>query len=1061
MRIEDRGITAWLAGTRFAEKLGKPQMVSPQVWKDQVFAGVAQTLHSIAIQEPIILFIEDIHWADSASLALLHYVARSVNNSERILILATFRSEELTADAEGHPHPLAETLRTMEREDLYTEIKLSNLDQTNVSKMAENMIGGSLQAEFAQKLAAESRGNPLFVVESLRMLNERKSLVEENNEWRLAADELGLPSKIKGIILRRLAILKNPQRRVLDAASVIGEEFDVELLSSVLGQDSLEVLEILNVIANSTSLVTGEENCYRFDHARSREVLYNELSPLLKRGYHNRIGEKLESVNSSALPLSDLAYHYAKAGNDEKATRYALLAGQDALARFSNAEAIKHFSYVLQNTSEIAQAETRRKAEEGLGDAYYANSMFKDAIRTFEDLSKRQTGADKLRALRKAMEATFMFRDIKHLMELVKEAEPLAAADRLEYARVLVSRGRAYTFGSYNPKLALEDYVAAFRVFDEEYSLWDAALALLGFGNESLVGKLHEGLAATLRSIALFKELGDVHFQMEAMFGTGLIFRNCGLFDEALKLLSEIVEINEKMRTGDYARLFISSALSISMYAFKHNLETTLSHCLKALELSKQTDSLEAPAIAYSSLCIIYATVGDMTHAEEYFEKFMKQPPEIRNNTMVRSPIEAVFFAGKNQWKESNQRFKEMIKAAQNPGLKLLMKNLFAWALEKQGRSAEANTLREEAQKSFREIQEKVTHVWLQASLMVRREVSVGEQLETHIDIVNVSRSPCQLIRVETVVPAGGFQIAPLPVGFSLQEGGAEMQGRNINAFEVVTGKVTLKAIKTGTFALSLKAIYKDDMGETKTCKVDPITVTVKPAKLAFEVLPGRVATGTLDLDRLLLGIPERYAVALASPSTDERELLVSRFLKAGAEADQITLHITTEIANTKVLAEEYPSNFHLFLCNPNVDAMIQNLPNVYKLKGVENLTEIDIALAKAFRILKTAQETPRRICIEIVSDALLLHHAVNTRRWLSALLPTLKSKGFTILAVVDPSMHPAEELQAVLGVFDGEIRVTEKETPEGTKQVMKVRKLVSQKYSDKEVILDKEKLAA
>ncbi len=175
-----------------------------------------------------------------------------MSDTERILVLATFRSDELTTDAEGHPHPLAETLRMMKREDLFTEIKLQNLSQASVAEIAKNMIGGNLQQQLAERLVTESRGNPLFVVESLRMLNERRSLVEENNEWRLAIGELGIPSKIRDIILRRLAALNFAQRRVLDAASVIGEKFDVALLSAVLGMDNLEVLETLNMISRST-----------------------------------------------------------------------------------------------------------------------------------------------------------------------------------------------------------------------------------------------------------------------------------------------------------------------------------------------------------------------------------------------------------------------------------------------------------------------------------------------------------------------------------------------------------------------------------------------------------------------------------------------------------------------------------------------------------------------------------------------------------------------------------------------------------------------------------------
>ena len=151
--FEGREIATWLAGPRPFEKTGKPEPLSPQVWKDQAFDRVAKTLLTISIQGPLVLFLEDIHWADSASLALLHYISRVVNNSERILVLATFRSEEVTADAEGHPHPLEEEMRLMSREDLFSEIKLSNLNQADISVIAQNMMGGTVQQELVEKLA--------------------------------------------------------------------------------------------------------------------------------------------------------------------------------------------------------------------------------------------------------------------------------------------------------------------------------------------------------------------------------------------------------------------------------------------------------------------------------------------------------------------------------------------------------------------------------------------------------------------------------------------------------------------------------------------------------------------------------------------------------------------------------------------------------------------------------------------------------------------------------------------------------------------------------------------
>jgi tetratricopeptide (TPR) repeat protein/KaiC/GvpD/RAD55 family RecA-like ATPase len=1063
---EEQEIKSWLMGPTQAEKLGKREALAPQVWKDQTFIAVTQTLTAISTKKPIILLLEDIHWADSASLALMHYIARAIS-SNKILVLATYRSEALTTDAEGRPHPLVETLRQMRREDLYREIKLPNLNQDNVSAIGKSMLGGNLQQELAEKLTEESQGNPLYIVETLRMLHEQDSLTQEHDQWRLSVSELGIPAKIKDIILQRLSTLMRNQRRVLDAASAIGERFSVQLLAQVLGQDTLELTETLETIAEATTLVCCGEELYSFDHAKSRDTIYEEISPALKRGYHAKIAEKLEATSKrEKLPLTELAYHYSQAGNGGKAVKYALAAGEDALARWSNEEAIKHFAYVLESVSENPEnAEAKRKAREGLGDAYYANSMFKQAAKTFEDLSNSETGADKLRALRKAMESAFQYMDIPHLMELVKKAEPYAAADRLESARVLTQRGRVHIFGQDMVKLALEDWEAALRAFEEEYSLWDAALALLGAGvQHARLGEPQKGIAGSLRAIALFEELGDFRFQMEACYAAGLTFVHCLLFNEALGMWAKVIEIDEKTKMGDYLRLVYANAFSSRAYERMGYWGEALSHSLKALELSKKTDSLAAIGMVYSNLSRVYVRLGDLKHAEEYFKKLMELPPEVLLNPYVQGVLaKAVFFAEKGQWKESNQCFKEIFegfKASPNPGMERITKLYFAWALERQGRVEEAKVQLEEVQKAIREAEERFAHVSLQASLMVRREVRVGEEFEMRLDLVNVSRKPCLLVKAEAVIPSEGFKVTAMLPYFSLQNGSIEMKNREIGAFQVVTVKVTLQAVKAGTFKLNPKAVYLDDLGENKTCELDPITVTVKPAQPTLHVIPGRISSGFDELDDLLAGgITENYAVVLASPSSDERGLLIKRFLEAGAEAGETTLYITAEAGNGKALAEKYPSNFYFFLCNPRADAVIQSLPNVVKLKGVENLTEIDIALTKAFRTLNPSAGGPRRACIDIVSDVLLQHHAVVTRKWLSALLADFKSKGFTTLGVIDQNMHPVEEAQAITGLFDGEIRISEKETDLGMVKSLRIRKLTNQRYLENELILTKEKL--
>ncbi|MGD9131156.1 MAG: DUF2791 family P-loop domain-containing protein [Candidatus Bathyarchaeota archaeon] len=1065
-QVNERGITTLLTGSRPFAKQGKPETFSSQVWKDQTFAAVARILHSISAREPIILFLDDVQWADSASLALLHYVARVVNNSERVLVIATHRSKELTTDAEGHPHPLAETLRMMRREDLFTEIKLSSLNETSVSKMAENMIGGSLQEEFAEKLAKESRGNALFVVESLRMLAERKGLVQENNRWRLAVDELGIPSKIKDIILRRLAVLNYAQRRVLDAASVIGEKFDLELLSIVLGLDSLEVLETLNIIANSTSLVCAEGNFYRFDHARSRETLYEELSLPLKRGYHARIAEKLESDKSATLPFGDLAYHYAQAGNKEKAVKYSLEAGKDALDKYSSSQAISHFTYVLQALGEDPQyAEQRDMALEGLGDAFYASNKFKEAIKTFERLADTDVGEVKMRALTKAMFAAFFQGNIFHISELIKRAEEYENPSRLDRAHILHFKMLDINASPGGRGSELID--EALRIFEEEYALSDAAwLLFLSAWSAAKEGKMKEALARGLRSIALYEDLGDYRSQMEALNQTAIgTFTGYTLYPEALSIIEKVFENEQKTKMGNYIQLATACMNQAIIFGLMDNFEEAVKKGLRALEYHEKTDSRLYIIPIISNLVVDYSKLGDIHHAEEYLDKLMEHSPEKMNPfwTFYTDLANAAYFTVKNLWEQSAKHFDNLNASPfiyeRYTGLSIRSQRNLAWALEKQGKIEEAKRIREDLKKVIEGKAEKVKHACVILGLIAPINVTAGQTFEARLDIVNVSRANCTITNIQNMIPPE-LKLMAIPTNCTTHEDIFKLKDKTLGPFSVKTVTIDLQAPKAGTFSLNPQVEYVDDLGQTKTSTTKTITITAKPEQPTFEALPGRITTGYTGLDELLLGgIPEEYAVALSAPSCDEKELLVNSFLKAGVEAGETTFYITAEAGEGSTLAEKHPSNFFLFVCNPRAKTMIQDSPNIFKLKGVESLSEIDIALTKASRALKPSASDPKRICIDLLSDVLLQHHALTTRKWLSALLPSLKSKGFTLLAVVNPSMHSPEEVQAILGLFEGEIQIIERETAKGTEKSLRIRRLGNQKYLENELTLTREKL--
>lgn len=343
----------------------------------------------------------------------------------------------------------------------------------------------------------------------------------------------------------------------------------------------------------------------------------------------------------------------------------------------------------------------------------------------------------------------------------------------------------------------------------------------------------------------------------------------------------------------------------------------------------------------------------------------------------------------------------------------------------------------------------------IQAKLIVRsKDVNVGEDVNLEMQLTNEGEAPALLIKVEEILPEG-FELIAKPGYCRFEDEYLDMNRKRLDPLMTEEIRLTLRSFDKGTFAIKPKIIYVDATANQMSCRPEPVTINISEI-----VLAGRVSTGYKDLDSLLLGgIPENYAVILTSPSCDEKDLLVKRFLETGASEGQITFHITIEASGVKTLTEENQSSFHLFICNPQANKIIKTLPNVFKLKGVENLTDISIALTKAFRRLDTSVSGPRRACIEIISDVLLQHRAVKTRRWLNDLITELKSKGFTTLAVMNPKMHSPQEVHAILGLFDGEINIYEKKSEKGLEKFLKIKKMYNQKYLESELPLRRQRL--
>lgn len=232
-------------------------------------------------------------------------------------------------------------------------------------------------------------------------------------------------------------------------------------------------------------------------------------------------------------------------------------------------------------------------------------------------------------------------------------------------------------------------------------------------------------------------------------------------------------------------------------------------------------------------------------------------------------------------------------------------------------------------------------------------------------------------------------------------------------------------------------------------------------AKLTSSIVSerDRVPTGYSPLDEALHGgYPEGYAILLSSPSCDERDLLLRRFLECEADSG-LTICLTRDLGRIADLAAAHRDSFYVVFCQDSKRAL--EMRNLVQTAGCDDLCSMNIAVSSILRRVepRLLGRRPRKLVIDLISDVLLSRRAVITMNWLWDLVVRMKARGFTILGVLNPGMHPPEDAQAMLELFDGHISIEERESDGGPRRLAMVRKMYAYGYDSSEVELDRDVL--
>jgi tetratricopeptide (TPR) repeat protein len=636
--------------------------------KLRFFDGIAQVINNLTKDGPVLLVLEDLNWADVASLDLLQYFARATKGWP-LMVLGTYRDVELEEDS-----PLSEVLYELKREKIVETLRLKGLTPDDVAKMVKEFFGtkAEISNEFRDLIYQKTGGNPFFIEEVLRSFVEQGVVYRTGEGWeRKEISEIQIPSGVKMVIKQRLNHLDQDCQGVLSIASVTScasKDFTFDLLQKVTGIDEDRLLDLMDRILKSRLI--GETSshlgryAYEFTDLRIRDALYEEMSLARRSRYHLKTGQAMEEIYAGRLEegYGILAYHYLKGNDHSKSLSFSIKAAEEAARLYAHKEAIRYYQIALDLLEGDGDKATRAKVLEELGDSYWLSAMWQLCLSTYEKAALLSVEiGDKKRAARiyakmgsraydahRADSATprAYFQKALSLMKDEGEGEELASlyqsiarfdwlsgdfAESDSYSRKALALAEKFGLREVEAHTYLDMAVTAPPAEKEkkvrnmqkalqlglENSYVDVVLR--AYNNLLVEAGTEEAFEIATKGLEYAKRVGYIGWQINFETSMGDYYRNIGDLQKAeetaRRVLAESVAI-ESRYGEDYASLLLGSVLLV---------KGDLRECEEVLERFRSrvagTKDFQNAIWSEFSVGCLDMEKGDLARAEEHLSK--------------------------------------------------------------------------------------------------------------------------------------------------------------------------------------------------------------------------------------------------------------------------------------------------------------------------------------------------------------------------------------------------------------------------------------------------------
>ncbi len=569
----------------------------------ELFAEYAAFLTALAAKRPLLLILDDLHWADASSIGLLGYLSHRLTDN-RILMLSAVRLEEISQARGTAPHPLAQIMGEYKRRFGEVVLELEEANESEGRAFIDDLLDtepNALDARFREDLARHTAGHPLFTIELLREMQERGTLYHNKaDRWIVKPDfhwDL-VPPRVEGVIETRINRLEPELRQWLETASVEGSTFTAEVVAHTHGIDEREVVRRMSRELDRTHrLVSAQEirrvdsqrlSRYRFRHILFRHYLYTGLDDIERCYLHEQVGAALEKLYGGQTHqiAEKLSHHYQNASQPEKALTYLTQAGEAAAAIYAYEEAISFFSQTL--------TELKKQDSSSLGET--------DLISLFTKLGRN-------------LEHHSEFNQALVVYKEMEELGRTRASDAMILA-ALVAQGTLHAVPTplHNPRRAEEISVQALDIAQqlrdkktEARVLWNLMFAY-EYGEQ-----LEMAIENGERSLALARELDlreQLPFTLNDLAGCYWVG---GQLDRGLELFQEAIDLRRALEDRPMLADVLHASSIACMFAGKYDMAIARSE--ESWQISKSIDNKWGLTSGWSRMGFVYRERGELGKA--------------------------------------------------------------------------------------------------------------------------------------------------------------------------------------------------------------------------------------------------------------------------------------------------------------------------------------------------------------------------------------------------------------------------------------------------------------